>query len=160
MVETNGFIGRDKSNFISIVDKEDKEVSRKHCEVVYHELGYFVRDFQSLNGTFIFFPTGVDLFVRNGMTVMIGTYIYEFQNIRDINDPNSKRFKILQSKEDWRRVDATYEFDLTRNDILIGSDPSCHLTVLDDDKIDKTHAQITSNTKYKYIAIKAVMSKG
>lgn len=160
LVEMNGFIGRDKSNFIPIFDKEHKEVSRKHCEIVYEQNGYFLRDNGSTNGTYVLFPNGIELYVKNGTTIMMGSYMYEFQEVKDISEPGGKQFKVLQFTEDWRRVDRTFDFDLAKNEVLVGNDPICHLSVLDDEKMQVRHAHITANTKLKMLAIKALSNSG
>lgn len=139
-------------------------MSRKHCEVVFEESGYFLRDNGSMNGTYIFFPNGSELYVRNGTTVMIGSFIYEFQGIKDINDKEGKKFKLLQYCDDWHKVDREFNFDLGKQaDLLIGSDlvlKDLHLHVAGDEKLEGTHCHITAKNKCNMIAIKPLRSSG
>lgn len=131
LIETNGYIGRDKNLFIRI---SNKEVSKKHCEILFSQEGFYIKDNDSVNGTFIYFPPGIELYLKEGVLIMIGTFIYEFKGIKE------GTVEILQYTEDLDKADKSYRFTLFNNKLTIGKSPIADLKVENDESIKDIHA--------------------
>ena len=151
LTEKSGTIGRDKNQLITI---SDKDISRKHCEIIYRSEGYYLRDNESLNGTYIFFPAGIEIYLKNGTCVMIGSFLYEFKEIKD-----HKYVEIAQYTEDLKKPDKDFKFEL-KKDMILGKSADCDLKVEEDDIIEEKHAVLSGKADGKMIVVKALSSSG
>lgn len=149
--ENSGYIGRDKDIFFTI---KKNEVSRKHCLIDYTEWGYFLVDNQSSNGTFVGLPHGKEFYLNKGAAFLLGTFLYEI-----IDSKECESVEIAVYSQDLKTPDKTHKFNLRNNDILIGSESSCHLLVKDDDKIDSIHAAIKKDLSMNMITIQTIKSR-
>lgn len=129
------------------------EVSRKHCLIDYTEWGYFLVDNESSNGTFIGLPFGKEFYLKKGAAFLLGTFLYEVIDLKDC-----ETIEIALYSQDLKTPDKNYKFNLKNNDILIGSESSCHLLVKDDNKIDSVHAAIKKDISLNMLSIQTLNS--
>ena len=153
LIENSGFIGRQKDLFITI---PEQDISRKHCEIIYKEEGYYLRDNNSVNGTYVFIATGTTLFIKNGTSVMIGTTLFEFKDIIE-----NKSILVNIYIEDLNKIDKTLKLDLSvKINHVIGKRVDTDIKIEEDPALDEVHAVITVKKDINMITMEVISNQG
>jgi transcriptional regulator with GAF, ATPase, and Fis domain len=90
LTETEISIGRDPSNLIQL---DSGSVSRRHCLIVNQEGELFIRDLDSLNGTYVNDVPIKERHLRKGDKIAIGDSVLVF--VVDEDEPSAERGRIL-----------------------------------------------------------------
>jgi transcriptional regulator with GAF, ATPase, and Fis domain len=90
LTETEISIGRDPSNLIHV---DSGSVSRRHCLIMKKESELFIRDLDSLNGTFVNDVPIKERQLRKGDKIAIGDSVFVF--VIDEDEPAEERSGIL-----------------------------------------------------------------
>lgn len=123
-----------------------KEISRKHAEILYFpKMGFFLRDLQSSNHSYIKIPDSHGLVIYPGLEVVMGKSLFRFEKI----DLNKISFLVELNFEDEEENIINLDIEFKSNEVIFGRNPSkkyssmCILKSDLDKNIDSEHAKFT-----------------